>query len=195
MGRAALILSAWCATFVATVAGQTVPPPTGTAPRAREAPQPLSLTGCVKTWDPTTMGPPPPAARGTVEPAPAGPSAPFVLIDSERKAAPAPPSQPDRPPLSDERPTSGAHATYLLKPASPAVNLAAHVDRQVEITGTLVADPAAATPAARENSTPSSPEPPVKAPPRPGEDAAEPVSPVVLTVTAIRTIQKACVVK
>jgi hypothetical protein len=129
------------------------------------------------------MGPPPSAV-----------SAPLVLVNAERKAPAAAP-QPDRTPLSDAQPTEGAHATYLLKPASSTVNLAAHIARQVEITGMLVADDAAATPAARSKATPppsALPPPSAKTPPRPGEDAG---APVVFTVTGIKTIERACATK
>jgi hypothetical protein len=200
MGRSALTLSALCAIFGVAVAAQTAPSPSGTA-RPEIVPQPLRLTGCVKTWDPSTMGPPPAAARGTTTPVPAGPVAPFVLVNAapiaaETAAGPGAPAGP--PAMAGERPARGGHATYLLKPATSAVDLAAHVDRQVEIRGTLVADDSAATPAAQRPApaTPPAPEPPPATPAaRAGEDAREPAPPVALTVTAITTIEKACAAK
>ncbi len=117
----------------------------------------------------------------------------LVLTEAENavSAAPgAPPAaDPARPP-SGGAPASGGHSTYLLKPASPTVNLASHLDHRVELTGTLATDHGAATPAA-----PTAP---------PGSSAAgassdrtgrAPAPPVSFTVDRIKMIDKTCPAK
>jgi hypothetical protein len=148
-----------------TAQRQSAPPSPGT----------LTLTGCVRAWDASSMGTPPAASHG---------AGPFVLTGAERQvpaAAPAPASAPATP-VPPEAPGSGAHSTYLLKTAADSVRLSAHVDRKVEVTGTLVADAAAATPAARPA--------PSAAAARDG--AAPPSPPVAFTVSAIRTLEASC---
>ena len=111
--RVCAVTAAWILIGVA-VAAQT---PAPTAPAAGQ-PRSLTLTGCVKAWDTSTMGPPP-AALGTASPV-------LVLTGAENAAAPttpSPASDPARPP-SGAAPAAGGHSTYLLKPASPTVNLA-----------------------------------------------------------------------
>ena len=148
-----------------------------TAQRQPEAPPPrtLTLTGCVRAWDTSSMGTPPAASQGT---------APFVLTHAERQvpaAAPAAAAPPSTTALA-QAPGLGAHSTYLLKAAADSVRLSAHVDRKVEVTGTLVVDAAAATPAARPDpSTPIA-----------REGAAPPSPPVAFTVSAIRTLEASC---
>jgi hypothetical protein len=148
-----------------------------TAQRQPEAPLPrtLTLTGCVRAWDTSSMGTPPAASQGTP---------PLVLTHAERQlpaAAPAAALPPSAAAPADA-PGLGAHSTYLLKAAADSVRLSAHVDRKVEVTGTLVADAAAATPAARPDpSTPAA-----------REGAAPPSPPVAFTVSAIRTLEASC---
>ena len=147
--------------------------------------QSLTLTGCVKAWDASTMGPPP-AAMDTAAPV-------LVLTEAENAASAASgaPSaaDPAKPP-SGGAPATGGHSTYLLKPASPTVTLASHLDHRVELTGTLATDHAAATPAA-----PTAP---------PGSSATgassdrtgrAPAPPVLFTVDRIKMIDKACTAK
>ena len=133
------------------------------------------------------MGPPP-AALGTASPV-------LVLTGAENAAAPATPSaasDPARPP-SGETPASGGHSTYLLKPASPTVNLASHLDHRVELAGTLATDHAAATPVAPTTPPGSS----ATGVPGTAGDRSEraPAPPVSFTVTRIKMIDKSCAVK
>jgi hypothetical protein len=156
--------------------------PARPAPPEVVPPQTLTLTGCVKAWDPSTMGPPPagtPAAQV------------LVLTEAENSAGatpgrPAPAAEPASP-SSGGTPGSGGHSTYLLKPGSAAVNLASHLDHRVELTGTLAADPAAATPAA-----PTTP-PGASAAGTPADRAAPaPAPPVSFTVARVRMLEKTC---
>jgi hypothetical protein len=142
------------------------------------SPRPLTLTGCVRAWDASSMGTPPAASPG---------SAPLLLTGAERQApaaAPAPAS-PSTPAPADA-PGLGAHSTYLLRAAADSVRLSEYVDRKVEVTGALVADAAAATPAATPKPTPA----PSTATAR--EGAAPPSPPVVFTVNAIRALETTC---
>ena len=171
MSRTTLIVwgaSAMMSAVVTAQAPQTAPP---------QSPQPLTLTGCLRAWDASSMGAPPAASAGTP---------PLVLTGAERLApsgapASAVPSTAQLPPRADT-PCLRAHSTYLLKPAADAVRLSAYVDRQVEVTGTLVPDAAAATPEAR-------PAPSTTA----ARDGAAPASmPVSFTVSAVRTLETSC---
>ena len=150
---------------------------TAQAPREAPSPQPLTLTGCVRTWDVSSMGTAPAARAGTT---------PLILTGAERLAPPAAPA-PTQPPapasVPADPPSRSAHSTYLLKPAADTVRLSAYVDRKVEVTGTLVADAAAATPAAAQ---PASPMPAAR------DGAAPPSPPVAFTVSAIRALETAC---
>lgn len=188
MARRSLILGALCAILGVSAAAQTTP--SGTARTPSLTPQPLRLTGCLKPWDPSTMGPPP-SAHGTDTRVTGGPATAFVLTNAEpaaRDTTTPPVASSGQPPISGRGATQGGHASYLLTPATPSVNFSAHVDQQVEITGTLVADETAATPAAQPPPTPS-------ATPQPGDAQRAPDPPVAFTVTAITVVEKACLAK
>ena len=177
------IWGAWA--LVGTVATAQSPAPARPGPPGAGPAQSLTLTGCIKAWDASTMGPPP-AAMGA--------AAVLVLTEAENAASaaagtPAAGAAPAKPPSGGGL-ASGGHSTYLLKPASPAVNLASHLDHRVELTGTLATDHAVATPAA-----PTTP---------PGSSAAgvssdrsgrAPAPPVSFTVDRIKMIDKACTAK
>jgi hypothetical protein len=168
MSRTTLIVWGMGAMLSAVVTAQ--------APRDTPSSPPMTLTGCVRTWDVSSMGAPPATSAGT---------SPLVLTGAERVAPPAVPAAPSAAaaaPVPADAPGRSAHSTYLLKPAADAVRLSAYVDRKVEVTGTLVADAAAATPAAR--STPS--------PTAARDGAAPPSPPVAFTVSAIRSLEPAC---
>jgi len=179
-----VIWGAWA--LVGTVVTAQSPAPARPGHPAEVQAQSVTLTGCLKAWDASTMGPPP-AAMATAAPV-------LVLTEAENAAtapgAPPPVADPAKPP-SGGAPASGGHSTYLLKPASPTVNLASHLDHRVELSGTLATDHAAATPAA-----PTAP---------PGSSAAAaassdrrgraPAPPVVFTVDRVKMIDKACPAK
>lgn len=119
--------------FALSGLGLTAQTPAPTQPSAKPSPQPalgaVTLTGCVKPWDGSTMGKPPsqPAA------APASPVVrDYVLTNAEPTGAPEKTAAPD----------AQAHSTYLLK-TGPAVDLAQHVNHKVEVAGSVVKTPAA----------------------------------------------------
>src|SRR5688572_31946064 len=56
MMRLRVLIGAWALAGVG-VAAQ--PPAPGPGPQAAEQPRHVTLTGCVKAWDASTMGPPP----------------------------------------------------------------------------------------------------------------------------------------
>ena len=176
-----MIWSAWA--LVGTVVTAQSPAPARPGPPAAAQAQVLTLVGCVKAWDASTMGPPP-AAMGTAAPV-------LVLTEAENAStAPgttAPVGDPAKPPTGGA-PAAGGHSTYLLKPASAAVNLATHLDHRVELTGTLATDHAAATPAAPTTPPGSS----ATGAPSDRRAAAPPVS---FTVDRIKMIDKACTAK
>ncbi len=178
-----VIWGAWA--LVGTVVTAQSPAPARPGRPAEVQAQSLTLTGCLKAWDASTMGPPP-AAMAMATPV-------LLLTEAENAASVAPGAppvaDPAKPP-SGAAPASGGHSTYLLKPASPEVNLASHLDHRVELAGVLTTDHAAATPAA-----PTVP---------PGSSAAgassdrtgrAPAPPVLFTVDRIRMIDKACPAK
>jgi hypothetical protein len=176
--RLALLIGT-CALLGVSAAAQT---PARPAVAAQEPPRPLTLTGCVQAWDPSTMGPPPsPGEGGQV----------LILTDAQdaAKATPGAPSPSSTPASPDAKraPAAGGHSTYLLKAASAAVNLASHLDHRVELTGTLATDHAAATPAA-----PTTP-PGASAAGTPGDrPAAASAPPVAFTVTRVTMLEKSC---
>jgi hypothetical protein len=186
MMRLRVLIGAWALVGVG-VAAQ--PPAPGPGPQAAEQPRPLTLTGCVKAWDASTMGPPP-AALSMAAPV-------LVLTDAQNALTPAPgrPSAASdpAPPRSDSARAAGGHSTYLLKPASPTVNLASHLEHRVELVGTLATDHAAATPVAPTTPPGSSA---TGAPDPAGErSGVAPTPPVSFTVTGIKMIDKSCAVK
>ena len=176
--RIALLIGT-CALLGVNVAAQAPARPAQAAP---EPPRQLTLIGCVQAWDPSTMGPPPSSG---------GVGQVLILTDAENAAKDAPASPvPSAAPASPEpkrAPAAGGHSTYLLKPASAAVNLASHLDHRVELTGTLATDHAAATPAA-----PTTP-PGASAAGTPGNrPAAASAPPVAFTVTRVTMLEKTC---
>lgn len=195
MVRPTLILSGLCAIFGAHLAAQATQAPGAQPPSAQTLPQALRLTGCLETWDASTMGPPPALTGAT---SPAALATPFILTNAETAidaSATTPVGTSGQASQAGPRPTHGGHATYLLKPTSAALDLAANVDRQVEITGTLVADAAAATPAATPGSSPAQPPPAARATPQPGQDPRPPAPPAALTVTAVKVVADTCTAK
>ena len=163
------------------------PPAPAPAPQPPEQPRSLTLTGCVKAWDASTMGPPP-AAMGTAAPV-------LVLTGAENAARPghAVAGLRPGPAPSGGAPAAGGHSTYLLKPASPTVNLASHLDHRVELVGTLATDHAAATPVAPTTPPGSS----ATGVPGTAGDRSDraPAPPVSFTVTRIKMIDKTCAAK
>lgn len=155
---------------VTTVGAQTPPPPRQPpAPNAQKPPQhqmantPVSMTGCLKPWDESTMGTPP--VSGTTTPA----EAQFVLTDVEHDK-------------TSDRVTTGtgmAHPTFVIKAKDGSVNLAPHVNHKIQVTGTLTMDmPATGTPPAT-TTPPTTTETPTP-------------KPTVLMASAVKMISATC---
>ena len=185
--RLRVLIVAWALAGVGVAAQPPAPAP---GPQAAEQPRSLTLTGCVKAWDASTMGPPP-AAMGT--------AAPVLVLTEAENASTAAPGTPFGGRRTGEAPRSAgrrrpvATRPILLKPASPTVNLASHRDHRVELVGTLATDHAAATPVAPTTPPGSSA---TGAPDTAGERSGRaPAPPVSFTVTRITMIDKACAAK
>ena len=185
MNRRGLVMwSAW-GLLSGSVVGQAQAP---TQPSPPPSVQALTLIGCIRPWDQSTMGPPPAVAMGGTTPV-------LVLTDAEKRPESAVPGKLSPAPEVAKPPTgggpaAGGHSTYLLKAVSTAVDLAGHLDHRVELSGTLAPDDAAATPAA-----PPTP-PGSRATGTPSDGAARPPAPPVsFTVDRIKMIDKSCTAK
>ena len=181
--------------------------------------QPMTLTGCLKPWDPSTMGASGAASPGASSPGagPAEGAKRFVLTGAEHAAAPGAgatttPGAPS-PPVNPN-PTLGAHGTFLLEAHSPSVHFAPFVNQQVRVTGTMTmagpapprdaADATGAAPAPagtpRSGTPPPSGTPAASGTPTTGatptstlaQQAGAAAARVSFTVTAITMVAKTC---
>ena len=163
MTRQTLAACGVWALVTATLSAQTPPQPAPGQPGS-VAVQTMSLTGCLKPWDPSTMdttGAGTSGATGTSGTAmpgasSAGASTPgmaasasaprFVLTDAEHAPATgaATTAQGAPAPTVNPNPALGAHGTYVLEAQSPSVNFASFVNQQVRVTGTMLMDPPSA---------------------------------------------------
>lgn len=165
MIRTTLAACAAYALVTAALSAQTPPPQPAPGQPGSMAGQTMSLTGCLKPWDPSTMDTRAGAsgAMGTSgassmpgasspgshspNPGPAAGTPRFVLTGTEHApatgAAATTPQGSPAPPTSPS-PTLGAHGTFVLEPQSPSVDLAPFVNQQVRVTGTMMAEGAAA---------------------------------------------------
>lgn len=182
--------------------------PTMTPPDRPETPQTMTLTGCLKPWDATTMG----AASGVGETGTSRPdsSPQFVLTNAAYAAAPVvgATTPGTSMPSTTGTPAMGAHSTYLLKAQSASVNLAAHVNHKVEVTGTMAIEvskpmgtgtstaPASAAATGASPATGTSTTGTTTTRPSSGDATRHPsgTSPVktAFTVTALKMIDKTC---
>lgn len=171
---------------------QTPVPPGLPQPRPTETAQTVTLTGCLKPYDPTTMqvGS---DASSTSAPGPQQ----YVLTDAESGTAAAKPATTApgaAEPPSGSTPISGAHDTYLLKPGA-AMDFAPHVNHKVQVMGTLVVD-AMARPGATTGATGTSgtgmPAPTTGAGGAPTTTAGAAAAKTSLTVMSITMVQKTC---
>lgn len=142
MIRTTLAASGVCALVTVALSAQTTPAPSAT-PSRMDMPQTMTLTGCLKPWDASTMGAPAAAERGM---AAATTAQQYVLTNAEQGPAttptPAGTTAGSPTPPSGGGSAMGAHSTYLLKAQTPSVNFASHVGHKVEVTGTLAMDKA-----------------------------------------------------
>lgn len=188
-------LIAMCGALVmaaaASAAAQTPEqrPTTSTASSA-ESVKSVTISGCLKPADPASLSAP--SARTTESPALGGPNVmttDYRLEKAEMKGAPAAGS------------TASTHDAYVVRAESASVNLAAHLNHTIEVTGVVApttTDPKAGTLGA----TPASPETTTTPPPpagRPAEGATMPdrsmahgMSTPVVTVTAVKMISATC---
>lgn len=185
MMRTTLTATGVCALITAALSAQT---PTA-QPRV-DGPQNMTMTGCLKAWDASTMGAPPPAdsrsAGATTAP-------PYVLTNASNGPA-APPMPTGSPTGTPTTPAVsggglGAHSTYLLKAQTAAVDLAAHAGHQVEVTGTLAVEPVkgmATTPAPSGRPTPPA------TGTTPATQHAGMTTNATFTITALKMIDKTC---
>ena len=169
MTRNIFAASGVCALVTAVLSAQTTPQPAPGQPGS-VAVQTMSLTGCLKPWDPSTMdtsGSGAAGVRGTSgstatampgasasgTPGAATPGATptagaprFVLTDAEHAPATGAggtTAQGAPSPTTNPNPALGAHGTYVLETQSPTVNFASFVNQQVRVTGTMLMDGAA----------------------------------------------------
>lgn len=165
MTRTTLAACGVYAFVTAAVAAQTPATPPGQRPAV--AVQPMSLTGCLKPWDPSTMDTSPHGAAAAMGAGRAGTSgstgtsgtsgaaagsgpgvadgAPrFVLTSTEE----TPPSgggttpQGSPSPTTNPTPALGAHGTYILEAQTASLDFAAFANQQVRVTGTMMIDAA-----------------------------------------------------
>jgi len=121
MTRSIFVVCSVCVLFGAAASAQTPAPPRTPATPTPTA-QTMTLTGCLKPWNPATM-----QVGGSIGAA----AQAYVLVDAEYATAGA---------TTPGTTTTGAHATYLLQPVA-GMNLASWVDQQVQVMGTMMVDP------------------------------------------------------
>ena len=130
---------------------------------------PLTVTGCLKPFDPSTMG-----SRPTEETGAAAPEAKlFVLTKVEAGAA------------TTSSPAGKASESFILKAGASSVNLAQHVNHTVEVTGSKSDDREKDRPSTPGTVRPGAPEPPAAA-------ARHRDRPATLTVTALKMVAASC---
>lgn len=166
------------------LAAQTPAQPAG----QRDQPA-ITVTGCLKPWDHAMGAPAGTPAAG--QPAAAMASARFVLTDIEPMPAAGQPAVQPGPPAGAAAPAPPAHprATQFVVVAGTGVNLAAHVNHKVRITGT--AEALTAMPSAKDAPATRPVDPPPAAG-RPAPPAAHDAAWSTLTATAITMVSATC---
>lgn len=150
MNRTTFAATGVCALFTAVLSAQTSPAQPASAGRT-DAAQNVTMTGCLKPWDASTMGAPmtggaSSSGQGGGMAAGTAGDKQYVLTNASSGAGTT--AMPTGSASGTPAPSSagggntamGAHSTYLLKAQSGSVNLAAHVGHKVEVTGTLAMD-------------------------------------------------------
>jgi hypothetical protein len=155
----------------------------------------VTLRGCLQSWDgtPTGIG-----RSGTASGVPTQ----YVLTDVE--AAPSPAAEVPAPAGATSPPTGApavAHNTYVVEAGSPAVTLAAHLDREVEVTGMLAVipphdasarDPKRGDETGRPGAPPSAGQPPVGTSGTAGVTQTTPVTIQRLTAKEVKVVAQSC---
>lgn len=180
---------------VAGAAGAQTPSPAQptTAPTAHD--QSITVAGCLKPW--TEMGstatPTTPAPSPTPSTIPRT-GASYILTGIEEK---------DPPVATETRGEAGAataaarpREAYLLK-AEGTVDLAAHANHQVEVTGQVVSMPMNAAPAPRTATpetagTPGTPGTPGRPVPGMTREDGHKTAPQTLSVTSLKMLSATC---
>jgi hypothetical protein len=163
------------------------PPAPAQAPGQRDQPA-ITVTGCLKPWDHAMGAPAGSPAAG--QPAAAMASARFVLTDIEPMPAPGQPAaQPGPPPAAAPSPPAHPRATQFVVVAGTGVNLAAHVNHKVRITGT--AEALTSMPSAKDAPATRPVDPPPAAG-RPAPPAAHDAAWSTLTATAVTMVSAIC---
>jgi hypothetical protein len=166
-------------------------PPAPAQPAGRLDQPAITVTGCLKPWDHAMSAPADTPAAG--QQATAMTSARFVLTDLEPMPAPgqpaAAPGTPAPTPSAAPAPPAHPRATQFVVVAGTGVNLAAHVNHKVRITGTAEG----LTPAPSAMNAPATR--PVDPPPaagRPAPPAAHEAAWSTLTAASLTMVSATC---
>ena len=135
------------ASLTTALSAQTITPqPTPAQPPRTETAQTMTLTGCLKPYDPATMMAGSSSGEGTAE---GKAMQQYVLVEAEPSAKMSPAAGTTSPgaaqPPTGTSPMMGAHLTYLLK-NSGTIDFAAYVDQKVDALGTMAVSITAAAP-------------------------------------------------
>lgn len=160
---------------------QTTQPPASVQPMRGD--NAVTVTGCLKPFDPATMGVRPSEETGA---AAAGSEKLFVLTDVKQLASGTNLAAGTPSASTAAIPAGMAPKSFILKAGSSSVNLAQHVNHTVEVTGSksdhmMDHDGPSTSTATR----PGAPEPSASASPH-GD------KPATLTVTALKMVSATC---
>lgn len=164
----------------------TTRPPAATEPRAdRDSRAPVTLTGCVKPLDASMASR---RGRETAEAATStdrsGSDAKQYVLTNVEPAAGSSATKPSTTPAGSAASHAAMSDTYILKAGASSVNLSAHVNHKVEVTGTRSDDKSSGASTAAKPGTPGSP--------ARGEGADDDDTPATLTVTALKMVSTTC---
>jgi len=145
----------------------TTQPPASVQPIRGD--NPVTVTGCLKPFDASTMGSRPSEETGAA----AAEAKLFVLTKVGAGAG------------TTSSPAGRASESFILKAGASSVNLAQHVNHTVEVTGSKSDDPEKDRPSTPGTVRPGAPEPPATA-------AQHRDKPATLTVTALKMVAASC---
>ncbi len=159
----------------------------------------MTVTGCLKPWNESTMSPAiMPATPEGGTPSVAGGDVQYVLTDidstSPRPGTGATPSTARPGSTASDAP----HVMYLVKPKDSSVNLSPHVNHKIQVTGTISSDSSLRTPSTTSSTMPNSKptDPPSPKPTDPSTTSRETTSaagkPATLIVSALRMVSTSC---
>lgn len=161
---------------------QTTQPPASVQPMKGD--NPVTVTGCLKPFDPATMAARPSEETGA---AAAGSEKMFVLTDVKELASGTNPAAGTPSAGTTASPAGMAPKSFVLKAGSSSVNLAQHVNHTVEVTGSKSDDKSRDHdgPSTSTATRPGAPEPSAGASPHRDK-------PATLTVTALKMVSATC---